>query len=225
MDEGFNTFIDVFESDDFNHSEYGPKRDGEYAPDKSLSPADQIAKLLADPDAPPIMTRADAIREKYRHPVTYFKAAFGLTLLREQILGPERFDRAFRKYIADWAFKHPKPSDFFRAMESEGGEDLSYFWRGYYFNNWQMDMRVTKIEAAEGGVKVTVENRGKLIVPTTLRVRFADGSHADVAVPVETWMQSASHAFVVKGTGSASAELDPEHKVPLSDRSGARLSQ
>lgn len=32
MDEGFNTFIDVYESDDFNRGEYGPKRDSEYAP-------------------------------------------------------------------------------------------------------------------------------------------------------------------------------------------------
>ena len=65
-----------------------------------------------------------------------------MVLLREQILGPERFDWAFRKYIRDWAFKHPSPSDFFRAMESEGGEDLSYFWRGWFMNNWTMDMAV-----------------------------------------------------------------------------------
>ena len=32
MDEGFNTFIDVYQSDDFNHGEYAPKRDSEYAP-------------------------------------------------------------------------------------------------------------------------------------------------------------------------------------------------
>ncbi|MDB5429607.1 MAG: Peptidase rane alanine aminopeptidase, partial [Caulobacter sp.] len=117
MDEGFNTFIDVYESDDFNKGEYGPKRDSEYAPGPA-APADQIAALLTDPNAPVIVTRADAVREKYRHPVTYFKAAYGLTLLREDILGPERFDPAFRKFIADWAFRHPKPSDFFRAMES-----------------------------------------------------------------------------------------------------------
>jgi len=32
IDEGFNTFIDTIESDDFNGGVYGPKRDGEYAP-------------------------------------------------------------------------------------------------------------------------------------------------------------------------------------------------
>ena len=82
------------------------------------------------------------LREKYRHPVTYFKSALGLILLREQILGPERFDWAFRRFIRDWAFRHPSPSDFFRAMESAGGEDLSWFWRGWYFNNWTLDLAV-----------------------------------------------------------------------------------
>ena len=76
-----------------------------------------------------------------------------MVLLREQILGPERFDWAFRKYIRDWAFKHPSPSDFFREMQSEGGEDLSWFWRGWYLNNWKYDVAAEKID----GATVTIE--------------------------------------------------------------------
>jgi hypothetical protein len=224
MDEGFNTFIDTFESDDFESGVYGPKRDAEYAPDTTKTPADQIAKLLTDPNAPVIVSRADTISERYRHPVTYFKAAFGLTLLRENILGPQRFDHAFRKYIADWAFKHPAPSDFFREMESEGGEDLAWFWRGYYFNHWQLDFAVTGMEFIDGdankGVQVTVANRGQMVLPSTLRVTMADGSHVDVAVPAETWMQQTSHVFSVPTKSRAvSATIDPEHAVPDVDRS------
>ncbi len=107
MDEGFNTFIDVYASDTFNHGEYAPKRDPEYAPNQG-NPVDEILPLLADDSAPPILTPADEIGEKYRHPVSYFKAALGLVLLREQILGPDRFDPAFRAYIAAWAqTSHP----------------------------------------------------------------------------------------------------------------------
>src|SRR6201996_7157518 len=94
-------------------------------------PGDETLPVLADPQAPPILSRADTVVEKYRHPVTYFKSALGLVLLREEIVGPERFDPAFRRFIAAWAFKHPKPADFFRAMESGAGEDLSYWWRGW----------------------------------------------------------------------------------------------
>jgi hypothetical protein len=231
MDEGFNTFIDTFESDEFEHGIYGPKRDAEFAPDpnSALTPADQIVKVLTDPDAPPIMTRADAIRETYRHPVTYFKSAFGLVLLRNDILGTEtdhaRFDFAFRKFIHDWAFKHPSPSDFFRAMQSAGGEDLDYFWRGWYFHNWQLDLAVTSATYVDSndptkGLRVIVENRGQLVLPSTLRVELANGSRIDVAVPAETWMQNTSHTFVVNIAGPAiSATIDPDHVVPDVDRS------
>ena len=225
MDEGFNTFIDIFESDEFEHGVYGPKRDAEFAPDPKIPPADQIVKVLTDPDAPPIMTRADAIRETYRHPVTYFKSAFGLVLLRDNILGPERFDFAFRKFIREWAYKHPSPSDFFRTMESEGGEDLSYFWRGWYFNNWKLDLAITAASYVDAndpakGLRVTVENRDKLVLPTTLRVELTTGGYMDVAVPAETWMQNTTHTFVVPISGPAtSATIDPEHVVPDVDRS------
>src|SRR6202012_5654782 len=86
MDEGFDTFIDTYESDDFEGGVYGPKRDSEYAPGGG-NPVDEIQSVLKDPDAVPIMSRADTISERYRHPVTYFKAALGLRLLREVILG------------------------------------------------------------------------------------------------------------------------------------------
>jgi hypothetical protein len=220
MDEGVNTFIDVYESDDFNKGEYGPKRDGEYAPDaKGGTPADQIAALIKDPDAPVILSRADTIREKYRHPVTYFKAAFGLTLLREDILGPDRFDPAFRKYIADWAYKHPKPSDFFREMESAGGEDLSYFWRGYFLNNWSHDMAVTAVaNDPTKGASVTVENLGQLVLPATLRVTYRDGKTRDIRIPVETWMQTGKHTYALDGGPVAEAVIDPDHRLPDADR-------
>jgi hypothetical protein len=249
IDEGFNTFIDTFESDEFEHGIYGPKRDAEYAPliapastaapagsslaaevAASTTPADQIAKVIADPDAPIILTRADAIKEQYRHPITYFKSAFGLTLLREDILGPQRFDFAFRKFIHDWAYKHPSPSDFFREMESSGGEDLSYFWRGWYFNNWQLDMAVTSAEPVEKsdptkGLRVTVANYGQLVLPSTLRVNLANGNHIDTTIPAETWMQNTTHTFTIDTPGPAtSVVLDPNHQIPDANRTNNTLT-
>ena len=223
MDEGFNTFIDIYESDDFEGGIYGPKRDGEYAPGGG-EPADEIAVVMGDKEAPVILTRADAIREKYRHPITYFKSAFGLRMLREDILGPQRFDFAFRKFINDWAYKHPSPSDFFRAMSSEGGEDLDYFWRGWYFNNWTLDLAVTDAKYVDGdaakGVQVTVENRGQLVVPAVLEVVLKDGTKTRVAVPAETWIQNVSHVFTVPTAQPVvSVTVDPAHTLPDMDRS------
>jgi hypothetical protein len=215
MDEGFNTFIDVYEADAFHHGEFAPKRDGEYAP-KGGNPVDEILPLLADQDAPSLLMGADMVKEKYRHPATYFKSALGLVLLREQIIGPERFDPAFRKYIATWAYRHPTPSDFFRLMESESGEDLSWFWRGWYANNWQLDLAVTRVE----GATVTIENRDQLVMPATLRVTFDDKSTKDIRVPVETWQQHTSFDVTVPGSHKiVGAVIDPGHVLPDRNRS------
>jgi hypothetical protein len=223
MDEGFNTFIDVYESDDFEGGVYGPKRDSEYAPGGG-NPADEIQSVLTDPHAPPILSRADTILEKYRHPVTYFKSAYGLTLLREQILGPDRFDPAFRKFIRDWSYKHPKPSDFFRAMESEGGEDLSWFWRGWYFNNWNLDLAVQGVAYVDGdpakGARITVANLDRMVMPSTLEVKYADGTTRRIALPAETWILRGATTLTLDGHGPiASVTIDPDRVLPDENRS------
>jgi len=218
MDEGFNTFIDTYQSDEFNHGEYAPKRDSEFAPGGG-NPVDEILAVLADPAAPPILSRSDTVVEKWRHPVTYFKSALGLVLLRDQILGPDRFDLAFRKFVAAWAFKHPKPADFFRAMESNAGEDLSWWWRGWYANNWQMDLAVAGIVASKDGEPlVTVESRNRLVMPVTLRVTYADGHKTDLRLPAETWIRQSATVIPVPRGRVTRAELDPDHRLPDRDR-------
>ena len=131
------------------------------------------------------MTRADAIPPRYGHPISYFKTAYGLILLREDILGPDRFDPAFRKFIRDWAYKHPKPSDFFRAMESEGGEDLAWFWRGWFFEQLAARPGGHGVTYDDGdpakGAQIAVANLGQLVLPATLRVTFKDGTTRDIA--------------------------------------------
>ncbi|WP_349779842.1 M1 family aminopeptidase [Xanthomonas sp. WHRI 7065] len=222
MDEGFNTFIDVYASDAFNKGEYAPKRDSEYAP-KGGNPVDEILPLLADAGAPTLMDNADSTSETYRHSLTYFKGALGLVLLREQILGPERFDPAFRKYIATWAYKHPTPSDFFRLMESESGENLAWWWRGWYLNNWQLDMGISEAHYVDHdpakGLQLTLRSRQKLVMPVTVRVDLADGSHLDRRVPVETWLQNTAPKLTLPTTQKVlHVTLDPDHVLPDAQR-------
>ena len=213
MDEGFNTFIDIDESATFQGGKYGPKRDSEYS--AGGEPPDTILKVLDNPEAPSLMMPADAYPGQLGHPVSYFKGAYGMVLLREQILGPERFDWAFRKYIKDWAYKHPSPSDFFREMESGAGEDLGWFWRGWYFNNWKFDMAVEQIQ----GNQVTISNRGQLTLPATVEATFHDGTSTRVKIPVESWLSKATYVWnVAGGKPIASVRVDPDHVLPDDDR-------
>jgi aminopeptidase N len=218
MDEGFNTFIDIYASDSFNNGEFAPKRDGEYAPGKG-NPADEIIPLLKDNEAPPMMSRADAVPEKYRHPVVYFKPAFGLVLLREQVLGHDRFDYAFQKYIEHWSYKHPSPDDFFRTMDNEAGEDLTWFWREWFANNWTLDIAVQAVSYKDNdpknGADITFANLQKMAMPATIEIVFKDGTKQQLTLPVETWMQSAVHIIHLQTTQAIqSVKIDPAALLP-----------
>lgn len=219
MDEGFNTFIDVYCSDVFNKGEFAPKRDGEYAPGGG-NPADEIIPTIIDPNAPTIMTSADAISEKYRHPIAYFKPAFGLVLLREQILGKDRFDYAFRDYIHNWAYKHPTADDFFRSIENGAGEDLSWFWKGWFYNNWKLDLAIVDAKYIDAndvkkGLHITVANKQQMAMPFTVEVKYKDGSKQRLKFPVETWLKDKAVTITFATDKEvASVDVDPDAALP-----------
>ena len=68
------------------------------------------AGFLTDPNLETVFSAPDNMKEESTGLLLYYKPAAGLTMLREQVLGHERFDLAFRTYIARWAYKHREPS-------------------------------------------------------------------------------------------------------------------
>ncbi|WP_159022002.1 M1 family metallopeptidase [Formosa sp. L2A11] len=224
MDEGFNTFIDIYAHDNFNKGEFAPKRDGEYASGGG-NPADEIIKVMEDcKDGPTLMSPADDMGREFVHPLAYFKSAFGLVLLREVILGPDKFDYAFKQYIHNWAYKHPKPEDFFRSMDNGSGEDLSWFWLGWFHNNWQLDQAVTGVdyvkEKVANGATISVANNQQMVMPVLVSVEEANGKTHEFKVPVEIWKFGKTAQFHVNTTSKIiHVTIDSEHQVPDIDRS------
>jgi hypothetical protein len=79
-------------------------------------------------------------------PNAYTKPATGLNILRETVMGRELFDYAFKEYARRWAFKHPEPADLFRTMEDASGEDLDWFWRGWFYGTEACDMAIDTVK-------------------------------------------------------------------------------
>ncbi len=207
MDEGFNTFINYFSNLAFY---------GDQATRLRRYSADYIAGRMQEPiAAQPIMTYPDHIRQEGLGFLAYRKPGFGLLLLREYILGPERFDTAFKSYINQWAYKHPKPADFFRTIEQVAGEDLSWFWRGWFYSTDELDQEITMVRGPQEDYKVSVRHTTDLILPVELKVIFADGSSTMQRIPVEAFFKQ--DFFIVASSEDKEIIeiiLDPDQRLP-----------
>jgi hypothetical protein len=135
MDEGINSFVQLL-------------TEQERYPDLKWTrgkPSEMVPYLKGDKASMrPLMTNAEQViilgNEQYG------KAATGLYMLRETIMGPELFDKAFKEYAERWAFKHPKPADFFRTMEDASAVDLDWFWKGWFYTTDNCDQAIDQVK-------------------------------------------------------------------------------
>ena len=140
-------------------------------------------------------------------------------MLREEILGPERFDYAFRTYINSWAFKHPSPEDFFRTMNNASGDNLNWFWKGWFYKNWNLDQAVDSVDYINGnplnGSIITLENNNQMVMPVILRVKQSNGKSEKINLPVEVWEKSGIYKLRYNSTSDIdSVVIDPDEKFP-----------
>jgi hypothetical protein len=72
-------------------------------------------------------------------------------------MGRELFDYSFKEYARRWAFKHPEPADLFRTMEDASGEDLDWFWRGWFFGTDACDLAIDSVKAFQADANATLQ--------------------------------------------------------------------
>jgi len=215
MDEGFNMFIDIGATEDyFRGTPYGDTyaRNGVEAYPVHAIPGQEQ----------PLSTRPVESRDLWW--TAYTKPGLMLHLLRTEVLGPERFDAAFRAYTRAWAYKHPTPADFFRMMRNETGMDLDWFWRGWIYTTARLDQAVDSVTAGTDGPEIHLTNRGTMVMPTELAITYGDGTRDVVRLPVEMWNLGSRFTYRLPGARSApvAVELDPRAVYPDVDRANNR---
>lgn len=182
MDEGFNTFINSLATEDFNKGEYKDQPTN----------MEQVVPFIFGAGSEPILLTPDAMKERNIGVALYFKPGLGLALLRKEILGPDRFDYAFKEYIKRWAYKHPTPWDFFRTMDNVAGEDLSWFWKAWFIENYKFDQAIQSVEYADNnipgnGAVVTIVNLEQMALPVNISYETKSGKKGTLKLPVEIW--------------------------------------
>jgi len=138
MDEGLNSFVQSLAQGTWDNKMPVTRGPAALITDYMKLPKDQLE---------PIMSNSENINSFGNN--AYAKPAAGLTILRETIMGRELFDYAFKEYAKRWAFKHPEPADLFRTLEDASGEDLDWFWRGWFYGTDACDISLDTVKYAK----------------------------------------------------------------------------
>ncbi|MDE3153198.1 MAG: M1 family metallopeptidase [Gemmatimonadota bacterium] len=214
MDEGFNTFIDLHNAAlYFAGTAYGDSIESH--------PLHLYAEHGVPGNEQPLIENPTEVRDLFW--TGYQKPALMLQTLRAEVLGPQRFDDAFRAYIRAWAFKHPTPADFFRVMRDESGMNLDWYWREWIYTTARLDQAVDSVANGPDGARVYLSSRGTMIMPVELALTFADGSTSTVKLPIEMWNLGSTFVYRVPERQSVvAAQVDPRQALPDIDRSNDR---
>jgi hypothetical protein len=208
MDEGFNTFINILSGEAFNNGEY-----------KDLPDVSGMAAYIFGDKMDGLLNTPEVIQQQNLGAAAYFKPGMMLYVLRNEVLGKERFDAAIKEYVRRWAFKHPTPWDFFHTIENVAGEDLSWYWRSWVLNTWKFDVAVKDVNAIRGntknGTSITLQLLEQMPLPVTVRITDADGNVQTIQLPVEVWQRGDTWSFPVKTVAEVKEVIvDPENKLP-----------
>ena len=212
MDEGFNSFIDLYTVSDWWQGD-------QHADSVLNGPLTSYAENAVPGREQPMITVPMEVHNVYW--TAYQKPALMLRLLREEVLGPEAFDDAFREYARRWRFKHPQPADFFRTMENVSGRALDWYWREWIYTTSRLDQAVDSVTARHDSTRIVLSYAREMVMPVEVSLRYADGHEETRRIPVEMWNYGRHFALTVPGRVT-SVEIDPRHAYPDMNRSNNR---
>ncbi len=157
MDEGLNSYLQYLTQELW---------DNKFPSDGGVPSQITDYMKLPKEQLEPIMTNSENINNFGAN--AYDKVATGLNILRETIVGRELFDNAFREYARRWAFKSPTPADFFRTIEDATGEDLDWFWRGWFYGTDACDISIDTVKHAKPDLNAIPPQRNDTTVMRAL---------------------------------------------------------
>lgn len=210
MDEGFNTFTnyDVAEAF-FKGTAYGD------TVRRELLSAYTVNALPGSEQ--PMITKPDEVRQLYWN--AYQKPALMLSILRESVLGRDEFDRAFREYLRRWKGKHPQPADFYRTISDLTGRDLDWFWRGWIYTTARLDQAIDEVRRSGDSTFIRLSNRGEMVLPVQLELRYNDGTSERRDLPVDMWQLGETFTYRMAAAKQVvGVVIDPRRVYPDVER-------
>ena len=149
---------------------------------------------------------------------SYFKQATMLRNLRT-LIGAEAFQRGLQTYGRQWIYRHPQPFDYFNAFNTAAGQDLSWFWRSWYYETWQLDQAIGSVTPAGNALEVMILDKGLVPMPVRLTLTRGDGKVEHREIPVSVWLAGADRTTITVPGDVTRIAIDAENGFSDIDRS------
>lgn len=136
----------------------------------------------------------------------YTKPGTAYYILKD-LLGDSLFRVCLQGYMRDWNGKHPLPFDFFNSFNHYAGQDLSWFWRPWFFETRVPDLQIGEARIQGKSVELRVDNPGQLPLPVHFEALLKDGEKVELHYPASVWKENASSFQVAHSFGQAVESL------------------
>ncbi len=127
-----------------------------------------------------MMTHGESRNNFYNRPANAYEEL-------HQLLGDELFHKALREYMNRWHEKHPIAYDFFFTFNDVVGEDLSWFWKPWFFELGYPDLGIDDVKMEGKEITLTIKKVGN--IPTRIAYTFVynDGTKDNFSASAFHW--------------------------------------
>ena len=150
-------------------------------------------------DEMPMMVPSFYMKGFEYYEASYYRPELAYRIL-QNILGKELFLKALQEYIQRWNGKYPGPYDFFFTFNDVAKQDLSWFWKPWFFEIGVPDLGIKSVKKEKNEYVIEIEKIGELPVPVELKLEFNDGTKINISKSAEVWKKGDKTFEVRYGT-------------------------
>ena len=130
-----------------------------------------------------MMTHGESRNNFYNRPAVAYEEL-------RQLLGDDLFHEALQEYMNRWHEKHPIGYDFFFTFNDVVDEDLSWFWKPWFFDFAYPDLALDNVEIDNDVATISLSKVGNIPTRIELEIFYTDGKSEIIEKSASMWKEN-----------------------------------
>jgi hypothetical protein len=145
----------------------------------------------------PLITPSFLLSGNSYRVASYRRPGCAYDFLRD-LLGKEKFISVMKEYVRLWNGKHPLPYDFFFTFNKYAGEDLTWYFKPWFFEKGVPDLAIENVKLNKNKLSFDVRKVGSIPVPVSIKILFDDNSTKEFYETAKVWKDKDKISYELK---------------------------